>query len=177
MFAATMNGLLSLGISSQEDHSVSFTGTIIGSHPANAPGIRSTLAVEDRANTSLDMTRLAAALAVYRAENGRYPQTLGDLVSGVLAKPPADSFKALLFVYKPDADGYLLYSMGENGQDDGGSSRSFRNPYGVFEGRSLAGLKGAELGARSGKIPAGADDVSLRLPRPPFDWNELLSPK
>ena len=46
---------------------------------------------EDEAHTRIELTRLAAALAVYRAETGGYPEKLDDLVPGVLDKLPVDS--------------------------------------------------------------------------------------
>lgn len=70
------------------------------------------------------LTLLAAALAVYRAEHGAYPETLQALVTGnVLAKLPVDPFTDGAFVYRRAEGGYVLYSAGENGKDNGGKTR------------------------------------------------------
>ncbi len=37
-----------------------------------------------------------------------------------LAELPGDVFSAKAMIYKPTAAGYLLYSVGVNGKDDGG---------------------------------------------------------
>ena len=44
------------------------------------------------------------------------------MAPGVLDKLPVDLYNAKPFVYKPTSDGYLLYSRGANGTDDGGSN-------------------------------------------------------
>ncbi|MEX2316998.1 MAG: hypothetical protein WD669_07595 [Pirellulales bacterium] len=135
------------------------------------PSTKNALAAQDRANTTLDMTRIAAALAAYRAERGRYPDKLEDLVPGMLPKLPADSFNAKPLVYRRDGEGYFLYSLGTNGIDDGGIGPAVLG-HEIYEGMSEA-----ERQAHEAKTRAGADDLSLRLPLPAFDWGKLLSPK
>lgn len=66
--------------------------------------------------------QLLLALAAYRADHGKYPPRLADLAPKYLPKIPDDLFSGKPLVYKPTADGYLLYSVGENGTDDGGAS-------------------------------------------------------
>jgi hypothetical protein len=134
------------------------------------PSTKNALAAQDRANAVLDMTRLAAALAAFRAERGQYPDKLDDLVPGVLPKLPADAFNDKAFVYRKEGNGYLLYSLGANGNDDAGVgpvaiARDFQE-----------GMNDAQRQAHQAKTRAGADDVSLQLPLPAFDWNLLLSP-
>ena len=131
------------------------------------------LSWQNHTTTTQEITRLAAALAVYRAEQGQYPDKIDDLVPGVLAALPVDSYNALPFVYKREGEGYLLYSAGENGVDDGGSLSPM-----AFEGRRLEEMSAADAEAAGKRIPAGADDnVALRVPRPAFDWSDLFSPK
>jgi hypothetical protein len=119
---------------------------------------------QDRANARLDLLRLAAALAVYRAEHGDYPQKLDDLVPGVLEMLPVDLYHAKPFIYKRIDDGYLLYSPGGNGQDDGGSNGQMR----VFEGRALDEANNSAAQPPQPAIPSGADDIAIRVPRPPL---------
>jgi len=78
-------------------------------------------AAMDRANTQLEITRLAAALAVYRTGHGQYPDKLEQLVPDIPAQLPVDLYHAKPFIYHPDGEGYLLYSTGPNGIDGGGS--------------------------------------------------------
>ena len=64
----------------------------------------------------------ALALAVYRARHGRYPQSLQALMPELLAEVPRDLFTAdRKVIYRRQEDGYLLYSVGPNGRDDGGN--------------------------------------------------------
>jgi hypothetical protein len=74
----------------------------------------------DKAAARLDLTRLALALAAYRAESGSYPAKLADLSPEYLAKVPLDIFSAADFRYRTGKGGYRLWSVGRNGRDDGG---------------------------------------------------------
>lgn len=77
-----------------------------------------------RAEAELALTRMAAALAVWRSGKGRgnYPERLEDLVPEILAKMPTDPFTGKPFVYERRGDGYLLYSLGPNEKDDRGTA-------------------------------------------------------
>jgi hypothetical protein len=83
--------------------------------------------IEDRAMMQRELTPLALALAEYQAEYGRYPEKLSDLVPKYLKEVPKDIFNndAALH-YAPQGDGYLLYSVGLNGKDDGGKGEDDR---------------------------------------------------
>jgi len=63
---------------------------------------------------------VAFALAAYRLDNGRYPDTLAELEPKYLARVPGDIFSGKPLIYRPSADGYLFYSVGVNGKDDEG---------------------------------------------------------
>jgi type II secretory pathway pseudopilin PulG len=136
------------------------------------PALNSAMNAQDRGNTTLELTRLAAALAAYRAEHGEYPQQLDDLVPGVLEALPLDLYNAKAFLYKRTGDGYLLYSAGENGTDDGGSSGLLN----TFQGRELEDLDEAESEKLRTKIPTDADDISIRPPRPLLELPKIAQP-
>jgi hypothetical protein len=63
---------------------------------------------------------IAFALAAYRADNGHYPAKLEELAPKYLSSVPGDLFSGKPLIYKPTEDGYLFYSVGINGIDDGG---------------------------------------------------------
>ena len=127
------------------------------------PSLRATMSAEDRANGTLELTRVAAALAVYRAEHGAYPEKLVELVPSVLDKRPVDLFDGKPIIYERFDDGYLLYSTGDNGQDDHGSNEQMS----IFEGRSLDDIDTSNSNQpAASQIPTGADDISIRVPRP-----------
>ncbi len=66
--------------------------------------------------------QVAFALAAYRRDHGTYPAKLDDLAPKYLAAVPEDLFSGRALVYHPSEKGYLFYSVGVNGKDDGGRS-------------------------------------------------------
>lgn len=75
----------------------------------------------DRAEQNERNLHVAIALAAYRKAHGRYPAQLADLALKFLPTVPDDPFTEKPLIYKPDANGYLLYSVGLNAKDDGGT--------------------------------------------------------
>jgi hypothetical protein len=74
----------------------------------------------DRIAQTFDNVQVAFALAGYQRENGKYPDRLELLAPKYLAQAPKDSFTGNALIYRPAGNGYLLYSVGLNGKDDGG---------------------------------------------------------
>lgn len=119
----------------------------------------------DRDATNLTLTRIAAALALFHAQHGKYPETLSELsAKDLLPTIPNDPYTDRSFVYQLRDDGYLLYSLYENGVDDGGSDVD--QP--IVEGKWIA----TDGGYYSRDLDKS--DLVIRLPRPAF---EPLSPK
>jgi hypothetical protein len=89
--------------------------------------------------TERQMTLAAIALKRYQLRHGNLPSSLESLVPEFLPVPPYDpmSGKTLCYRLKP-AGGCLLYSVGEDGKDDGGDATpvSGKNP-GLWEGRDV----------------------------------------
>jgi hypothetical protein len=125
---------------------------------------------EDRGNTMLALTQFAAALAVYRAERGEYPVQLEQLVPEILSELPVDLYHEKPFIYQRDGEVYLLYSTGPNGVDDGGSNSRYGS--GILAGREIGWNEDDATEKLRQQIPEGADDLSIRLPRPPFKLPE-----
>jgi len=63
---------------------------------------------------------LAFALAAYRSDMGRYPAKLDQLAPKYIDEVPDDLFSGKALVYRATGNGYLLYSVGLNGKDEGG---------------------------------------------------------
>jgi hypothetical protein len=78
-----------------------------------------------RVETNLRILRLELALEEYRARHGRYPERLASLAPALLAREPLDGFTDQPFKYRRSANHYLLYSLGPNRKDDGGTPISF----------------------------------------------------
>ncbi len=82
---------------------------------------------EDEVKMACEIETLAVALACFRAEQGRWPAELKELCPSLLKEIPADRFSTSPLVYRPNDNGYLLYSVGRNLRDDGGQSDSRRS--------------------------------------------------
>lgn len=67
--------------------------------------------------------RVAIALARYRQEQHKYPEKLAELMPKYVATIPQDVFTDKDLVYRRTDQGYLFYSVGINGKDDGGRTR------------------------------------------------------
>ncbi len=68
-------------------------------------------------NLTLDVATVATALAIYQVDHGEYPESLDSLSPEILDEVPQDVFAAAPLEYQRRADGYLLYSVGGDGQD------------------------------------------------------------
>ena len=68
------------------------------------------------------LTKVAVALAAWKAEKGEYPEKRGELVPEYLKKLPQDLFAEGALTYRRVGKGYLLHSVGRNMTDDGGKS-------------------------------------------------------
>jgi len=75
---------------------------------------------------------LSAATEFYRAEHDSYPPSLDDLVPNYIPELPEDPFSGESFEYTPTESSYLLYSVGPDMRDDGGS---LLDDTGAFPGR------------------------------------------
>ena len=75
-----------------------------------------------RAQTGVNLARIACGLERWRLVHGKYPDTLEALVPADLDKLPHDLIggEPLKYRLKPDGN-FLLYSIGWNEKDDGGA--------------------------------------------------------
>ncbi len=69
-------------------------------------------------------TIVSLALSAYVTDHGQYPQELSMLVPDYMSAVPEDPFSGGALCYRlDDYDGYLLYSVGEDTEDNGGVFR------------------------------------------------------
>lgn len=74
-----------------------------------------------RTQASVDLARVACALERFRQASGGFPESLNALVPTYLSEIPHDVVNGQPLRYHPTEDGnFLLYSVGWNGEDDGG---------------------------------------------------------
>ena len=87
------------------------------------PALNLAIDSSDRMQCRINGTRLMIAVEGYRARQGHLPLSLDDLVPQWLTSIPPDPFSPSGFVYRTSEGpgGYLLYSVGDDGKDDGGT--------------------------------------------------------
>jgi hypothetical protein len=119
--------------------------------------------IEDRANLRLQLTRLSAELAVYRSKHGQYPASLSDLSTVVSDELTIDPYSKEPFIYRRDngGQGYLLYSVFVNEQDDGGADIGGL----IVHGEWVATKQQIDYFTES--------DLVIRVPRPAFELPKL----
>jgi len=68
----------------------------------------------------MDLTKVAFALAGFHAVAKRWPARLEALAPKYLAEIPKDRFSGKALTYRLQGEGWIVYSVGRNGMDDGG---------------------------------------------------------
>ncbi len=95
--------------------------------------------------TAAQAEALITVLAVlrFRADVGRLPDTLDELVSaGYLRSVPIDPYSGEALVYKVATDDFELYSVGEDFSDDGGAIEMVTRPLWRLEPGSTETIRG-----------------------------------
>jgi hypothetical protein len=103
-----------------------------------------------RNETQRRLTVTAIALERYRLRQGRFPADLGALVPRYLSAVPMDPMSGKPLCYRLNADGtFTLYSVGEDGVDDGGDPNpsSVTNQFGLWSGKDAV-WPAADIGGR-----------------------------
>ena len=78
-----------------------------------------------RAETERQLTIAAIALKRYQLHYGKAPPELAALVPEFVASAPNDCMSGKALGYRLEDDGtFVLYSVGEDGHDDGGDPKS-----------------------------------------------------
>ncbi len=108
-----------------------------------------------RAKALLRCTVVGLALERYRDETGHWPAGLDDLAPGMLPEVPLDPFDGWPLRYKRLPDGVLVYSIGPDGQDDGGALN-----------RKVPGASGSDLGFRLWDVERRRQPPAEVLPPP-----------
>ncbi len=70
----------------------------------------------------IDQAELACTLERYRIAEGRHPEALADLAPRFIDRLPPDVCSGQPLKYRRENDGFVLYSVGWNEKDDGGTA-------------------------------------------------------
>ena len=102
--------------------------TVIPHHFLNRlilPSVRRPSLMSALGHARLRLTACAAAVHGFRLSKGRYPATLTE--AGV-SDLNSDPFTGGKFVYRTSEQGFLVYSSGPDGKDDGGRRATDNDP-------------------------------------------------
>ena len=124
-------------------------GTLIAMPPTSA-----TVRIVARAETEKELVIAAIALKRFQLRHGKSPPNLTALVPEFLPEVPRDFMDGMPLRYRRNPDGsFLLYSVNEDGKDDGGDP----NPPPNGQGLPLFG-NGRDLVWPRAATPAKLDD-------------------
>lgn len=84
------------------------------------PALTRVQRAQARGEAMIDLTRIGLALEACHAETGAYPENLNAVATDLGGAVPVDPFTGQGYVYLPQGGSFILYSLGENGRDDGG---------------------------------------------------------
>ena len=87
------------------------------------PSISRLVDSDASARASIDLAITGLAIERFRRARGQAPADLGALTPEFLDAVPADPFDGAPLRYRRTAAGYVLYSIGVDGRDDGGRER------------------------------------------------------
>jgi hypothetical protein len=88
-----------------------------------APALMRISQLDSRVRAHLDLGRTALAIERYRLARGAQPNQLADLVPTYLDQVPTDPFDDQSIRYRRTEPGYILWSIMDDGQDNGGKER------------------------------------------------------
>jgi len=89
------------------------------------PALEKVSEIGHRHRTNVEATVTILALQCYKADKGSYPDDLQQLITaGYLRQLPVDVYSEKPLVYRKSDDSFILYSIGENFEDDGGKPRT-----------------------------------------------------
>ena len=85
------------------------------------PALGRTCEAQARHEAIIDLMQMGILVEQYKARNGSYPDSLDDIASGLGGSVPVDPFSGKSYLYKPLGTAFVLYSIGHNRIDDGGT--------------------------------------------------------
>jgi len=85
-----------------------------------APHFSATFVKETDREADLAVARVGLACRIFKSRSGRLPDRLAELSPDILKEIPIDPYTGASLIYKKNDDGFIVYSIGSNGKDDGG---------------------------------------------------------
>ncbi|HEU6447580.1 MAG TPA: hypothetical protein VFV23_03990 [Verrucomicrobiae bacterium] len=131
--------MTTLGITNFDEELIFDVPNIRRMFSASAQGLANTVRKVMAAEANKQIVITAIALKRYQLKYGRFPENLAELAPDFLSSVPIDPVDGNPLRYRRNADGtFLLYSIGEDGVDDGG------NPSPVVSSTTFYWLRGRD---------------------------------
>jgi hypothetical protein len=93
------------------------------------PAFERLVQIDLRVAAGVDCARVALGIERYRLAKGSLPKVLDDLVPQYIDKAPIDPFDGKPLRYKLTEPGYIVYSIGADGTDEGGLEKGKRKDH------------------------------------------------
>jgi len=85
------------------------------------PAVQAARQASLRTTTQQRLFLLHLAVNIYHDQNGKWPESLYELAPSILPTIFIDPYSNGAFIYRVENENYLLYSVGQNKRDDGGT--------------------------------------------------------
>lgn len=121
------------------------------------PPAESAIRIQERDRMVHELMKVVAAIALYRARVGEYPEELDEIAGEFTTGISNDLYTGKPLHYERRGQGYVLYSVYENGVDDGGDDWSDA----IVDGEWVDPVEGSSV------LDDSADFV-IRVPTP--EW-------
>ena len=86
-----------------------------------------------RSAASLRLCRVSLAVQRYRLANGKLPEKIDEIAPRFIDAVPLDPFDGKPIRYKKLDKGYVVYSVGKDGVDNGGLEMTAENKKGEYD--------------------------------------------
>ncbi len=96
-------------------------------------GLESVLTTKAEYEAWLQVTRVGLALKRYKIANGVYPDTLASLTPSFLDRIPKDPCGGNSLLYRKGSEGFLLYGVGRDLQDNQGAQLNSKFPSAPYD--------------------------------------------
>jgi hypothetical protein len=117
------------------------------------PAVGRSAELDARTRAGIDQAKTALAIERSRLATGKLPERLEELVPQYLAQVPIDPFDGQPLRYRLQQPGYLIYSVFEDGQDNGGKEKTDVPSGARYDWCFIVTRQGVRQHRRSDRVP------------------------
>lgn len=87
------------------------------------PNLDSIVARKAELDAAIEVARVGLGLKLFKQKSGAYPDMLDKLAPEFIENIPVDPCTGKALIYRKDGEGFILYSLGPDQQDDNGTPK------------------------------------------------------